>query len=167
MMFKKSVALFCLFLVGCGSSAQHEARLKFTEEAKKSGLPIIIEKIEHEPPHSAGGVHVDIEVTNISDKPIKYLNYSLKPYNAVGDLVRGEIKRTSLERIREVGPIAPGERSSRNWHWENVWYNSTIKCIRVTRISITYMDKSSRTFSSSSAIDKMLRPGVKNSCDLN
>ena len=156
--------LSVIALTGCGTSARYEAELKYAEDAKKAGTPILIEDIEPSYPNSAGGVDVEIDITNISDKTIKYIRYTVKPYNAVGDVVRGEISRKSLKRIRETGPIASGERTSRGSVWENVWYNHSIRCIKITRVDITYMDGSSRNFTSSASIQKMLRPGVKNSC---
>ena len=155
--------LSVIALTGCGTSARYEAELKYAEDAKKAGTPILIEDIEPSYPNSAGGVDVEIDITNISDKTIKYIRYTVKPYNAVGDVVRGEISRQSLKRLRETGPIASGERT-RGSYWSNTWYNYSIRCIKVTRVDITYMDGSSRNFTSSASIQKMLRPGVKNSC---
>jgi len=156
--------LSAIALTACGTSAEYEANLKYAEDAKKAGTPILIDNIDPSYPNSAGGVDVEIDITNISDKTIKYISYTVEPYNAVGDVVRGEISRKSLKRIRETGPIASGERTSRGSIWENVWYNHSIRCIKITRVNITYMDESSRSFTSAVSIQKMLRPGVKNSC---
>ena len=156
--------LSVIALTACGTSARYEAELKYAEDAKKAGTLILIDDISPSRPNSAGGVDVEIDITNISDKTIKYIRYTVKPYNAVGDVVRGDISRKSLERLKVTGPIASGERSSRGSVWSNVWYNYSIECIKLTRVDITYMDGSSRNFASSTSIQKMLRPGVKNSC---
>ena len=163
-MLRTLLILSIVALTACGNSDQYEANLKYAEDAKKAGTPILIDNIGPSRPNSAGGVDVEIGITNISDKTIKYISYTVKPHNAVGDVVRGDISRNSLERLQETGPIASGKRSNRGTYWGNVWYNYSIKCIKLTRVHITYMDKSSRTFTSSASIQKMLRPGVKNSC---
>jgi hypothetical protein len=162
-MLRKLLILSSIALSACGGSAEYEAYLKYAEDAKKAGAPILIDELDQSYPNSAGGVDVSIDITNISDKTIKYIRYTVKPYNAVGDVVRGEISRNSLKNLRETGPINSAGKTSGSY-WSNVWYNNSIRFIKLTKVNITYMDNTSRTFSSSSSIQKMLAPGVKNSC---
>ena len=49
------------------------------------------------------GASVRIVGKNLSKKTIKYISYTVKAYNAVGDSVRGEIKRSSLANLGDTG----------------------------------------------------------------
>lgn len=98
--------------------------------------------------NSAGGVKVQIAWTNKSPKTIKYITFIAEPYNAVGDRVRCEIKNNDSAWLQVTGPVETGggsEYYSGYWYgsiWENVWYNSTAKTIKITKIEIEYMDGS-------------------------
>jgi hypothetical protein len=91
-----------------------------------------------EPPDSVGGVHVSISFTNQSTKTIKYITFSVAPYNAVDDQVSSEIGGKSEARLRQTGPLASGE--SNCGYWKNVWYNGTIKSGSLVSVEIEYMD---------------------------
>jgi outer membrane murein-binding lipoprotein Lpp len=91
-------------------------------------------------PNSAGGVDLYISWKNNSDKVIKYVDFSVEPYNAVNDKVRSEIGRNSLYKGRETGPFKKGEGSKGNTYWENAWYNNTIKTVQIIGVDIEYMD---------------------------
>ena len=55
--------------------------------------------------NSVGGVELDITWKNMSDKTIKYITFTLMPYNAVGDLVKCEIRNSSIANCKVTGPI--------------------------------------------------------------
>ena len=116
---RKIIVLFAVFLTACGYS-EKVAMLEYDEEAKKAGILLLIDRMEVGYPNSAGGVTVSIGSTNISNKKIKYIYYDVEPYNAVGDIVQGEISRRSSKILRQTGPIYAGE-SSRIGYWGNVW----------------------------------------------
>lgn len=88
-------------------------------------------------PNSAGGVDAEIRFKNNSVRTIKYVRISMTPYNAVDDPVASEIGRRSLERIEITGPIAPGDDVGRKSS-KPLWYNPSIKAIRVTAVEIEY-----------------------------
>ncbi len=165
-MFKKSLLLCFLFAAACGPSGPSPtqvANTQYNAAARSAGLPIVIDRIGVSRPNSAGGVDFRVAVTNTSDKTIKYLEINAVAYNAVGDRVRGQIRRTSTRTVIGTGPYRPG-MSIGNKILENAWYNHTVRCAIMTRVKITYMDNTTRTFSSLSSIQPLLRPGVTNSC---
>ena len=69
---------------------------------------------------------------------------TVKAYNAVGDPVRGEIKRSSLANLGDTGPMK--SMDSIGGVWKNVWYNSTINCMVITKVEIEYMDGSRKNY---------------------
>lgn len=131
-------------------------------ERKAAGVPLVVAYAGIEGPNSAGGVDVRINPLNLSEKTIKYLRYTVVPYNAVGDRVSGTIRRRSAAQIFETGPIAPNDASAALW--SNTWYNYSVTCMEITRVRIEYMDGTARTFSSRSSISNLLRSDITNSC---
>ena len=162
-MLKKTLLLCLLFVAACGPSPSQVAFMQYNEAARSAGLPIVIDKIGVSRPNSAGGVDFQYGATNLSEKTIKYLTFTGTPYNAVGDRVRGEIRRSSSFSCKDTGPYA-SNLSTGNRRCENAWYNHTIQCVKVTRVKITYMDNTTRNFTSPSSIQQLLRPSVSNSC---
>jgi hypothetical protein len=145
---------------GCGASSG-----RFTPEYEaiaKDGHPIVITNAYTSLPNSAGGVDVTLYSKNLSAKPIKYINYTVQPYNAVSDIQYGEIRRRSSAKLEDTGPIAPMAFTGGNW--SNVWYNPTIRCMRVTRVHVDFMDGSKRTYSNQTSIRKIVRSDIRNRC---
>ena len=104
--------------------------------------------------NSAGGASITIDGKNLSKKTIKYLSYTVKAYNAVGDTVRGEIKRSSLAYLGDTGPMKSME--SIGGYWTNVWYNSSINCMVITKVEIEYMDGSKKNYVGPSRVRKII-----------
>jgi hypothetical protein len=99
-----------------------------------------IVKLKTEKPNSAGGVDCNIVWKNTSDKTVKYIRFSVAPFNAVNDMVASEIGNKTYVKLEVTGPVKPGETYGRDTLWESVWYNSTISYMQITGIEIEYMD---------------------------
>ena len=89
--------------------------------------------------NSAGGVSVFANLRNTGTKTIKYVDFEVTPYNSVHDPVFCTIGNGSTQSIRYTGPLAPGCTTGR-LQWENLWYNSTIKGLKMGTVEVTYMD---------------------------
>ena len=89
-------------------------------------------------PNSVGGVDFVIEYKNISGKQIKYLTFTVVPYNAVDDIVPCDIRGYKNFRGKVTGPIDNGKTD--RCYWDCAWYNSTIKRIQVTAVELEFMD---------------------------
>lgn len=100
-------------------------------------------KVWVERPNSAGGVSVRFSYRNDSTKNIKYVTFTVVPYNAVKDVQRCTTRRQSEMRLQVTGPINAGNPGSCTF--ENVWYNSTICTVELTKIELEYMDGSTET----------------------
>ena len=111
---------------------------KNIERIKSLGYPIIIKNYKTEYSNSAGGVPCRIEFQNISLKKIKYIYFTVVPYNAVNDIVSSEIGGKVVETLEFTGPL--NENENRIGTWENVWYNHSIRYMKITNIEIIFMD---------------------------
>ena len=96
--------------------------------------------------NSAGGVSVQFTVKNLSGKSIKYLKFTLTPYNRVNDDVRSEISHQNSSVFSYTGPLNPNGKA--DLFWENAWYNTTIVGARIDKVEIEYMDGSKETIES-------------------
>lgn len=99
-------------------------------------------------PNSADGVDCSVDFSNISEKTIKYITFTVEPYNAVGDMVEDEIRNSSITNLKLTGPIESTGSSHKARTWECAWYNSTIASAKLTGIYIEYMDGSNLDVSS-------------------
>ncbi len=128
---------------------KEETEQKAKEEAEKSSKEkaraiIHITKLKKSKPNSAGGVDLFIGFKNKSDKVIKYVYFSVIPYNAVGDVVSCEIRRDSIFKAQVTGPYEKGEGLNGDYdgYWDCAWYSYDIERIELSEITIEYMDGS-------------------------
>jgi len=66
---------------------------------------IRIKKVDVAQINSVGGVDMSIYWGNLSPKTIKYITFTVEPYNAVGDVVACEITRRTRANLKLTGPI--------------------------------------------------------------
>lgn len=108
-------------------------------EILEKGCPINIIGTKIEEINSADGVDISITCQYLDNsKDIKYLEFTMEPYNCVGDRVSG--RYDSGRKIGQItGPIsASNERLV--YHWGTMWYNSTICSIKIVKVEVEYMD---------------------------
>ena len=126
--------------------AAETKRLESLKRAKRIDLlknTIKIKKAYLSSPNSAGGVDAHLVWKNVSNKTIKYLNWSGYPINAVGDPVSCEARGTIEGGGKVTGPIKPGATYGYGTYWDCLWYNYSAKKLVLTGIYIEYMDGSS------------------------
>lgn len=127
------------------------------------GDKLLITGISSLYPNSAGGVDVKFGGINPSTgNTIKYLRIDISSFNSVGELEPGTISNSSSATLRKVGPIyADGVEF---WDtWRNVFYNSTIVCVKINHIEIEYMDGSEEVFELE-GLRGILHEEFENSC---
>jgi hypothetical protein len=159
-----SAVLMILLVAGCVTSLNppeflmtsgriHGLFAKAKERAVRANLPIIFMPHGREP-HSAGGVTVDIDFQNISNKTMRRVAFTITPYDEKGIQIAGENNKNSETELTAEGYFrSEGGYYSRNW--ENVWYSSTIKYLQVNAVTITYLDDSTLTISNPDDLYKM------------
>lgn len=103
---------------------------------------------------SVGGVDISIAWENMSPKTIKYIYFTVTPYNAVGDVVSCRITDDSTVRVYCTGPYAQYEGGYFQFDgylfgstWENVWYRNSVDYFTIDKVEIEYMDGSNVTLS--------------------
>lgn len=93
--------------------------------------------------NSAGGIEFDFTAENSTGKEIKYVRFKVELRNAVGDLVKDEIKNTTSVNVEIVGPVKPwGTVSIID---EIIGYCDTCARIDIDDITIIYTDGTSET----------------------
>ncbi len=96
--------------------------------------------------NSVGGIDLDMRFVNRSStKTINYIELKTVFYNAVGDRIYCDIRRTDHVWLKVTGPIKPGERTT-TYSWDAVFYNYTFQgTMGFEEIIITYSDGSQIT----------------------
>ena len=106
----------------------------------KKNTDFIIQSVSTSRPNSAGGVDVNIEFWNTGKKTIKYVYFTVEPYNTVDDVTISEINGKSQALVQVSDYI--GENKFYIATWENVWYNNSIAYAKIKHIKIIYKDNS-------------------------
>jgi hypothetical protein len=126
------------------ADAAAENRKNSVESIREKGVPIFITEIYKSRPNSVGGVNVDFKFYNSSYRTFKYLEFIITPYNQVGDITSSETNGRSTVTVKGVGPMKPSVKFGiYDYHFfsfENIWYNHTINCVKLSKVIITYMD---------------------------
>lgn len=91
-------------------------------------------------PNSAGGCDATVYYKNISNKTIKYFDWTGYCINAVGDRVSCEIRGDDIYRGRDTGPVRPGKSSG--GQWDCIIYNWSARKLILTGVEIEYTDGS-------------------------
>ena len=125
------------------AEAKRQDSLKRAKRIELLKNTIKIKKAYLSSPNSAGGVDAHLVWKNVSNKTIKYLNWSGYPINAVGDPVSCEARGTIEGGGKVTGPIKPGATYGYGTYWDCLWYNYSAKKLVLTDIYIEYMDGSS------------------------
>ncbi len=139
-----------------------EFQLDFVRPYKEKGAGLTIWNIDITDINSANGVSFRIEWAHlIPDKTVKYVDFYVTPFNAVGDVVNCELRGNRQFKGRVTGPISfhYGTESS---EWENAWYNNTVRCIRLDQVNVYYTDGSNYTYIKE--LPKLYRGSFENDC---
>ena len=91
-------------------------------------------------PNSASGCDAIIYYKNISNKTIKYFDWTGHCINAVGDIVPCEIRGYSSYTGRDTGPVRPGKSSG--GIWSCIIYNWSARKLVLTGVTVQYTDGS-------------------------
>ena len=94
-------------------------------------------------PNSASGCDYYFEYVNNSKKTIKYLYWEGSFYNAVNDPVYCDIRSYNTFTGKYTGPVEPGEH--REGWWECIIYNWAAEYVKLSNVTIIYMDGTTAT----------------------
>ena len=118
---------------------------QLTPIGKRTANILTIQESKLLSPNTASGCDYRLSFTNMSSKTIKYLYWYGNVYNAVGDKVACEIRDTYQFSGKDTGPIEAKDYSLGTW--ECIIYNWSARIMKLSKISIIYMDGSSKTLS--------------------
>lgn len=109
---------------------------------KNVGSPVVVlEKDVEETSAYTDGISCYVEFINITDKVAKYVKFDFTPYNRVFDQAYSHIDGTSNKTVTVTNFIGPNETYYAKW--ENVWFNSTIEYIKLTKVEMIFADNTS------------------------
>jgi hypothetical protein len=100
--------------------------------------------------HSYG---MRFDIYNCFSKTIKYVEFTLTNYNAVGDVQRDDMGRAS-RTVKGIGPIEPEEGG--RYSWDDIFWDerNVVSKTKLTNVKFTFKDGTTRVFSGSANINK-------------
>lgn len=100
--------------------------------------------------HSYG---MRFDIYNCFPKTIKYVEFTLTNYNAVGDVQRDDMGRTS-RTVKGIGPIEPEDGG--RYSWDDIFWDrrGIIEKTRLTNVKFIFKDGTTRVFSGNANIIK-------------
>ncbi len=135
------------------------------DKGPKPNGPYYIKEFGIDDVNSAGGVEPYFVFANPNAlSPIKYIDLSVVPYNAVGDLISSTIGGKTTAGLRFTGPLSHTDGDKRA-DWGPIWYNSTANCIKLQSVRVIFVNGKSLSFSGKS-LKSALAPGLPNECKL-
>ncbi len=120
---------------------------------KEVNSPIVILDSGITDINSAEGVSCYVDFINISDKLAKYVNIDLVPYNRVFDQAYSHIDGSSEKTVNITNFIGPNEEYSAAW--DNVWYNSTILTMKISKVEMIFTDNTKLVIDNPDEIEKI------------
>jgi hypothetical protein len=135
-------------------SEETEQILKHIEERKKelATKQLFLKDVDYEyGEYSDFGLKFTIY--NCWKKTIKYIEFTVTTYNAVGD-VQCDWAGKCVAVTKGIGPLAPEE--SATWSWNDMFYdkNDVISKAKLTKIKFTFKDGSVQQFAGYANIKK-------------
>lgn len=102
--------------------------------------------------NTADGVEPYFTFFNMSNKTIKYIDFHFCLFNAVGDRCYLRYNRSYTGSVRGVGPVESFSYGS--WNWDRATHYTTADAseMRITKIVITYMDKTVKTLTGNAIV---------------
>lgn len=93
------------------------------------------------------------DIYNCFSKTIKYVEFTMTNYNAVGDVQRDDMGRSS-RTVRGIGPIEPEDGG--RYSWDDIFWDDKgiIDKTRLTNVKFIFKDGSTRVFSGYTNINK-------------
>jgi hypothetical protein len=136
--------------------------------AALQGKRLVIFGVFPDGPNSAGGSGAKIVYRYLDGKKvIKYLYFTVTPFNSVGDPVADRISGRSQRRLTVTGPLEAAPLDKKEFHeesfWDPLWYDNSLSCLRLDKVDIQYMDGSTETFSGKKLQDAIF-PEFRNGC---
>ncbi len=129
---------------------------------ERMGKAFLITDFGIHPPNTAGGVSIYYAFEHLdSTRTVREVTFSITPFNTEGLVEKGIHSGASTKRLRRFGPISVQD-GERQYHFENVWYNSNIRCAQLDRVDIVYTDGSRKSHRQD--IDNILLQAIENDC---
>ena len=93
------------------------------------------------------------DIYNCFSKTIKYVEFTMTNYNAVGDVQRDDMGRSS-RTVRGIGPIEPEDGG--RYSWDDIFWDDrdVISKTRLTNVKFIFKDGTTKVFSGYANINK-------------
>lgn len=122
---------------------------KSREAIKKLKRPLFGLRYSITDVNSVGGVDLYISFVNNTGKRIKYINYTCKIKNRVGDFIKDEIRGSSILSLKAMGSDDDIEYHG----WEDAFYNGWADELVITNIQLVFYDGTTLNYNAAAISD--------------
>ena len=124
---------------GIQTSEKPDTNDVFSDEY--DAYPVLITNLSCSMPESNGSVNLYIDWVNQTEKVIKKITFMVQSLNEFGKPVYCYKGNYSMYVASASGPWKPGDgMSHETMYWEDVWYNSSVKKVKLLRVDVEYSD---------------------------
>lgn len=127
-----------VLLLGCASGAppsEQQIAERLERALPDKNLPIYFPSFIPQGPNHVGGVGVYQRFINPSKKTFKYVLTEYTAQDRVLETVVSDIGNRREAGTKAVGPYAYGQETGVQ-KYEALWYNGSIKCVTMVRVTI-------------------------------
>lgn len=124
---------------GIQTSEKPDTNDVFSDEY--DAYPVLITNLSCSMPESNGAVNLYIDWTNQTEKVIKDITFMVQSLNEFGKPVYCYKGNYSMYVASASGPWKSGDGMNHEaMYWKNVWYNSSVKEVKLLRVDVEYSD---------------------------
>jgi hypothetical protein len=138
-----------------------EYKIALMEEIGASEHPIRIKSCSAYGSDFAKSVNVQVLFDYYGPTTVKYMYFTVTPYNAKGQIQKCLSKGHSSYTFEIMGPFRKSKISN-DVSWDEIWKNPNISCVKLTKLKVESVD--GKTYTYVSELPKIQWPHFVNSC---
>ncbi len=139
-----------------------EYKISLMEEIGSSEHPIRVKACAPFGNDFAKSVNVQVLFDYYGPTTIKYMWFTVAPYNDNGQKLKCNAKGHSNYTFEIMGPFR-NSNITNDVSWDEIWKNANISCVKLAKLKVEYVD--GKTYTYVSELSKIQWPHFMNSCN--
>jgi|GEM_PF-2764410 len=139
-----------------------EYKINLMEEIGASEHPIRIKACSPFGNDFAKSVNVQVLFDYYGPTTIKYMYFTVTPYNDKGQKLKCNTKGHSSYTFEMMGPFR-NSKITNDVSWDEIWKNPDVSCVKLTKLKVEYVD--GKTYTYVSELSKIQWPHFMNTCN--
>ncbi|RLD21072.1 MAG: hypothetical protein DRI69_04895 [Bacteroidetes bacterium] len=137
-------------------------KISLMEEIGASKHPIRVKACSPFGNDFAKSVNVQVLFDYYGPTTIKYMWFTVAPYNDKGQKLKCNAKGHSSYTFEIMGPFR-NSKITNDVSWDEIWKNPNVSCVKLTKLKVEYVD--GKTYTYVSELSKIQWPHFMNTCN--